>query len=152
MSILSGFVSLGPWGWLTAAAVLLIAEIVVPGIFLLWLGIAALLVGLISFLVDWGWQLQLIAFAVFSVVAIPLWRRLARETPTDRPFLNRRLEALVGRVFTLEKPIVDGAGTITVDDTVWRVTGPDAPAGSRVTVAAVDGVTIRVERAERPEG
>ncbi|NVO14117.1 MAG: NfeD family protein [Rhodoplanes sp.] len=146
MSILS---ALGPWGWLTAAAVLLIAEIMVPGIFLLWLGIAALIVGLVSFVIAWGWQLQWLAFALISLAAIPLWRRLARAGQTsDQPFLNRRIEAMVGRIFTLERPIVGGAGTIAVDDTIWRVTGSDAPAGSRIKVTHVDGATVHVERVD----
>ncbi|MDQ0354779.1 membrane protein implicated in regulation of membrane protease activity [Rhodoplanes tepidamans] len=150
MSMLSSLgASWGAWGWLTAAAVLLIAEIVVPGIFLLWLGIAALIVGLVSFVIDWSWQLQWLAFALISLAAIPLWRKLARVGETsDRPFLNRRLEEMVGRVFTLERPIVGGAGTIAVDDTVWRITGADAPAGTRIRIARVDGATIHVERAE----
>lgn len=150
MSFLSSLgASLGAWGWLTAAAVLLIAEIVVPGIFLLWLGIAALIVGLVSFVIGWSWQIQWLAFALISLAAIPLWRKLARVGETsDRPFLNRRLEEMVGRVFTLERPIVGGAGTIAMDDTVWRITGADAPAGTRVRIARVDGATIHVERAE----
>jgi hypothetical protein len=116
---------------------------------MLWLGLAAFLVGLISFFVDWSWQYQLVAFAAFAIAAIPLWRRLGShaKAPTDQPFLNRRADAFVGRVFTLEKPIVGGNGTISVGDTVWRITGPDRPSGSRVKVAAVDGATLRVEPA-----
>ena len=57
--------------------------------------------------------------------------------------LNRRTEALVGRVFTLEKPIVDGIGTVRIDDTIWRVRGPDCPAGSRVKVTQADGAQPR---------
>jgi hypothetical protein len=67
--------------------------------------------------------------------------------PSDQPFLNRRAEAFVGRVFTLEKPIVDGTGTVGIDDTVWRVSGPDTPAGSRVKVIRVDGAALYVEPA-----
>jgi inner membrane protein len=138
--------SLGTWNWFIAGGLLLILEVLAPGVFMLWLGLAALLVGLISLAVDWTWQAQFIAFAAFAVAAIPLWRRLARsvEAPTDQPFLNRRAEALVGRVFTLEKPIVDGAGTLRIDDSFWRITGADSPAGSRVKIARVDGGALHV--------
>ena len=139
--------SLGVWAWFIAGALLLVAEVLAPGVFMLWLGVAALLVGVISLFVDWTWQAQFIAFAIFSFAAIPLWRRLATRdgAATDQPFLNRRAEALVGRIFTLEKPIIDGSGTMRIDDTVWRITGADVPAGSRVKVAQVDGTALRVE-------
>src|SRR5215471_14952390 len=113
------FTALGFWDWFIAGGLLLVLEVLAPGVFMLWLGVAALLVGAISLYVDWSWQAQFIAFAVFSVAAIPLWLRLAKRmgAKTDQPFLNRRADALVGRVFTLEKPIVDGSGTINVGDT-----------------------------------
>ena len=149
MNVMSWMVSLGYWNWFIAAVVLFLIEIVAPGSFMMWLGIAALLVGLISLVVDWSWQAQLIAFAVFAVAAIPAWRHFARkvESPVDRPFLNRRAEGYVGRVFTLDKPIVDGVGTIRIDDTVWRVSGPDCPAGSRVKIARAEGADLKVEAA-----
>jgi inner membrane protein len=86
-------------------------------------------------------------FAIFATAAVPLWRRLARPrtvSDADSPFLNKRADALVGRVFTLEKPIVDGAGTVRIDDTIWRVAGPDAPAGSRVRIVQADGARLTV--------
>jgi inner membrane protein len=139
--------SLGIWDWFIAGGLLLVLEVLAPGVFMLWLGLAALLVGVISLFVEWSWQLQFIAFAAFAVAAIPLWRRLARrvEAATDQPFLNRRNEGFVGRIFTLEKPIVDGTGTMGIDDTVWRITGADIPAGSRVKVTRVDGTALHVE-------
>jgi membrane protein implicated in regulation of membrane protease activity len=141
--------SLGFWDWFILAAVLLLLEVMAPGTFMLWLGLSAFLVGLISFAIDWTWQYQCVAFAVFAIAAIPLWRRIGAraKAPTDQPFLNRRADAFIGRVFTLEKPIVDGSGTIGIGDTVWRVSGPDCPAGSRIKVAAVDGAMLRVEPA-----
>jgi membrane protein implicated in regulation of membrane protease activity len=141
--------TLGFWDWFIAAAVLLLLEIMAPGTFMLWLGLSALLVGLISLGIDWSWQYQFLAFAAFAMAAIPLWRRVGARarTPTDQPFLNRRADAFIGRVFTLEKPIVGGNGTIGIGDTVWRISGPDCPSGSRVKVAAVDGATLRVEPA-----
>ena len=88
---------------------------VLPGVFLFWLGLAALLVGLLSFVIAPSWQLQLLMFAVFAAAAVPLWRRVARSNSgvsNSNPFLNKRAEAMIGRVFTLEKPIVDVAGTL----------------------------------------
>jgi len=145
--MLTLFAALGFWDWFIAGALLLVLEVLAPGVFMLWLGLAAMLVGAISIFVDWSWQAQFIAFAVFSVAAIPLWLRVSRQvgTVTDQPFLNRRAEALVGRIFTLERPIVDGSGTMPVDDTVWRITGADVPAGSRVRVVRVDGTALHVE-------
>ena len=140
-------VKLGAWNWLIVGLVLMALELLAPGVFLLWLGLAALLVGVISLIVDWVWQVQVIAFAAFSVAAVPLWRRVAQQNVAnpESEFLNRRSDALVGRVFTLEKPIVDGSGTVRIDDTVWRVSGPDCPAGSRVKVVHADGASLKVE-------
>ena len=148
-SLLTWILSLGAWNWFILAAVLFLLEILAPGTFMLWLGLSAILVGAISIAVVWSWQSQLIAFAVFALAAIPAWRHFARkvEQPGDRPFLNRRAEGYVGREFTLEKPIVNGMGTIHIDDTIWRVSGPDCPAGSRVKIAQAEGANLRVEAA-----
>ena len=145
--MLEWIVSLGSWNWFILAALLLLIEILAPGMFMLWLGLSAILVGIISSAVVWSWQAQLIAFAVFAIAAVPAWRHFARkvEKPADSPFLNRRAEGYVGREFTLDKPIVGGVGTIRIDDTVWRVTGPDVPAGSRVRIARAEGAALMVE-------
>jgi membrane protein implicated in regulation of membrane protease activity len=142
-------VKIGSWNWLIVGLVLMVLELIAPGVFLLWLGLAALLVGVITLFVDWIWQVQVIAFAAFSLAAVPLWRRVATQSGpnADTTFLNRRSDALVGRIFTLDKPIMDGSGTVRVDDTVWRVSGPDCPAGSRVKVVRSDGASLQVEAA-----
>jgi len=140
--------TLGTWNWLIFGFILMALELMAPGVFLFWLGLAALLVGLLSFGVHPPWQAQILMFAVFAAAAVPLWRRLARGGPSEAsPFLNRRADALVGRVFTLEKPIIDGWGTVRIDDTVWRIAGPDTPAGSQVRVVQVDGADITVAAA-----
>ena len=141
--------SLTVWHWLIAAAVFFVLELIAPGAFMLWLGISAMLVGIISFFVAWPWQYQLVAFAIFSLASIPLWRRFAGrvEKPVDQPFLNRRADAFVGREFTLEKPIVAGNGTVRIDDSIWRLAGPDMAAGSRVKVVRADSATLVVEAA-----
>ena len=147
--MIATMVSLGEWNWFIVAAILLVLELIVPGVFMLWLGIAAVLVGILAMLVEWSWPAQIISFAVLSIASIPLWRHFASkvEKSSDRPFLNRRADGYVGRVFTLDKPIVDGIGTIRIDDSVWRVMGPDCPAGSRVKIAQADGANLIVEPA-----
>jgi hypothetical protein len=144
------FVTLGTWNWLVFGIILMMLEIVVPGVFLFWLGLAALLVGLLSFVIHPSWEAQLLMFAVFAAAAVPLWRRLARSNNSpsqSNPFLNKRADALIGRVFTLEKPIIDGCGTVRIDDTVWRVAGPDTPAGNRVRIVQADGASLTVAAA-----
>ena len=147
--LINSFVALGPWAWIIAGVILLAIELAVPGAFMMWLGIAAALVGAISLVVNWSWQWQCVAFAAFAIASIPLFRRFAlkAEPQSEAPLLNRRTEALIGRVFTLEKPIVDGAGTVRIDDTIWRVRGPECPAGSRVKVTQADGANLAVEPA-----
>jgi membrane protein implicated in regulation of membrane protease activity len=147
--IISTLASLGPWVWIIAGAILLALELAVPGAFMMWLGIAATLVGAVSFVATWSWQWQCVAFAVFALASVPLWRRFARQVApaSEAPMFNRRIEALVGRIFTLEKPIVDGTGTVRIDDTIWRVHGSDRGAGSRVKVTRVDGASLTVEAA-----
>ena len=144
------FATLGTWNWLIFGVIMMALELLAPGVFLLWLGLAALLVGLLSFAFNPSWQLQILMFAIFAAAAVPLWRRVARSNSTvsaSNPFLNKRADALVGRVFTLEKPIIDGAGTVRIDDTIWRVRGPDRPAGSRVKITQADGANLAVEPA-----
>jgi membrane protein implicated in regulation of membrane protease activity len=146
--MVDSIISLGHWNWFIAAAVFLLIEVLAPGIFMLWLGLAALLVGIISIGVVWPWQAQFIAFAVFALVSVPAWRHFTSNRETaDSPFLNRRADTYVGRVFTLERPIVDGVGAVRIDDTVWRMRGPDCPAGSRVRIARADGPCLLVEAA-----
>jgi membrane protein implicated in regulation of membrane protease activity len=144
------FSTLGTWNWLIFGFILMALELAAPGVFLFWFGLAAILVGLLSFAVHPSWQAQLLMFAVLALAAVPVWLKLARSrgrVGASNAFLNRRAAALVGRVFTLEKPIVDGSGTVRIDDTIWRVAGPDAPAGSRVKVVQVDGANLTVATA-----
>jgi len=143
--------SLGAWSWIILGGILLAVELIAPGTFILWLGVSAILVGLISFVIDWNWQEQGVVFVILAVASLVMWWRLIRpakrdEDASDQPFLNRRAQGFVGREFTLEKPIVDGAGTVRMGDTIWRVTGPDCAAGSRVRIARAEGATLFVER------
>ena len=140
------FETLGHWNWLIFGFIMMALEVAVPGVFLFWLGLAAILVGLLLFVVHLSWQAQFVMFAIFAAAAVPVWRHLARGSTraSASPFLNKRTEALLGREFTLEKPIIDGHGTVRIGDTVWRVAGPDTPAGTRVKVVHVDGANLTV--------
>ncbi len=145
--LLDYIATLGNWNWLILAGIFFVLELMVPGAFMLWLGISAMLVGLIGFVVSWAWQFQLVAFAVFALASIPLWRRYAGSTEDtkDQPFLNRRADGFVGREFTLDKPIVAGNGTVKIDDTIWRLSGPDMAGGTRVKVVRADAALLVVE-------
>lgn len=138
------------WHWWIIATALVVAELLMPGIYLMWLGIAAAITGLLAFVTGFGWQGQVLVFALLSVASAFLGRVVyTRSTgPTDHPTLNRRAEQYVGRVFTLDQPIVNGRGRLKVADTTWKIVGTDAPAGSRVRVSAADGVVLQVEKAE----
>lgn len=143
-------VALGPWAWLIAGLILIGLETLVPGVFFFWLGIAAILTGVADWLFGLSWQHNLLGFAVLSVASVLMGRWLTKradERVEDNPMLNRRGDALVGRVFPLDRPIVSGEGRIRVDDTVWRVIGPDMAAGASVRVIRVEGTALIVEAA-----
>jgi membrane protein implicated in regulation of membrane protease activity len=144
---------LGPWGWWALGLLLLAAEVVAPGMFLVWIGIAAILTGAVSLLLweasFWVWQVQLVCFALLSVLAVFAGRRLMARTAetSDEPLLNQRGARLIGRTAVLEKPIAEGRGRIRLDDTTWTVSGPDLPAGTRVKVTGSNGGQLTVESA-----
>ncbi len=143
-------ISLGGWNWVIFGFVLLAIEILAPGFFFLWLGIAALIIGTSTLLIAWPWQMQIIGFAVLSVASALVGKKMlgyADDAPSEDPHLNKRGARLEGRTFVLSEAIDQGTGRIKVDDSVWRVSGPDAPAGATVRVTGVDGTTLTVDLA-----
>lgn len=143
---------IGPWNWMILGAVLLSLEVLSPGVYLLWLGIAAILTGTLSLQLwgaaFWSWQAQVLVFLVLSLVTVMAVRRLFPATgagDTDQPLLNQRDRQLVGRTAMLAEPIAEGRGRVRLEDTLWRVTGPDLPAGSRVRVVAAENGELKVE-------
>src|SRR5713101_183158 len=84
------FSTLGTWNWLIFGIVLMALELLAPGVFLFWLGLAALLVGLLSFAIHPSWQMQLLMFAIFAAAAVPLWRRLGHGADRRYDLARRR--------------------------------------------------------------
>ncbi|MFD1790709.1 NfeD family protein [Ochrobactrum teleogrylli] len=142
---------LGIWSWLVFGLALLILEILAPGIFFIWFGLAALVTGGVAFLLSpttiFGWQAQAVVFLVLAVAFALAGRRFfgSKSENLDEPLLNRRGEQLVGQRTTLTEPINNGRGRIRINDTTWRVKGPDLPAGTEVRVVAFDAVTLEIE-------
>jgi inner membrane protein len=135
------------WHWWVLGILLLAVEMMIPGAIFLWMGIAAGAVGvLLLFLPDLSFKVQLGAFAVLAIVAVALARVYLRRNPltTDQPVLNRRAAQYVGRVLTLTEPIVNGMGSVRVDDSTWRIQGPDSPIGTVVEIVQADGPILLV--------
>ncbi len=135
------------WNWWLLGVALMAIESIAPGFFFLWMGIAAILVGLVLTIVpSLDWTYQVLLFAVLSVASIIAWQLRLRgnPTPTKDPLLNRRGYQYVGRTFTLEEPVVNGYGKIRVDDSTWKVAmDQDYPAGTRLRIVGVDGVILK---------
>ena len=141
---------LGPWSWVIAGLVLLGLEIAAPGNVFVWFGIAALITGGLALFTDFGWQVDALVFGVLAVILVIAGRRyFARaEAPSEQPFLNQRADGLVGGVYTLAEPIIGGHGRIRVDDSNWRITGPDLPSGTKIRVVSADGAVLGVVKAD----
>ncbi len=148
------FSELGPWNWMVLGFALLAAEIIIPGVFLLWIGIAAILVGALSLQFwtysFWVWQAQVLVFLVLAIASAYVGKKImnATESESDEPLLNKRGEQLVGRTATLLEPISEGIGRVRIGDTTWRVSGPEMPEGTRVKIDSAKCGDLVVERDE----
>jgi membrane protein implicated in regulation of membrane protease activity len=138
---------IGAWAWWVGGLLLLGMEVLLPGTFFLWFGVAAIITGTIALIFDLVWQVQVVIFIVLAAILVLGGRRYFARRRTLQPEsgLNDRSATLVGNVYVLHQPIVDGVGRIRVGDSNWRVSGPDLPSGTRVRVVAADGASLRVE-------
>lgn len=137
------------WWWMVLALLLGIAEIVVPGVFLIWIGSAALVTGLLSLLLGLPAPAEFVVFATGSIGSIWIGRRWLREHPitTEDPMLNDRAARLVGRQVIVTQAIAGGEGKVKVGDGEWLASGPDMPAGAQARVTGAAGARLTVEPA-----
>ncbi len=138
------------WYWWALAAVLLVFEMLLPGVVFLFLAIGAAAAGFALLVVsDLSLEFQLVLFAVVAVAsAVGLRTTLRRiQNQTAATNLNARGQSLVGKTFVLDQPILAGRGRVTLGDGSWIVTGPDMIAGAKVRVTSIDGTELKVEPA-----
>ena len=138
------------WHWWLLGLVLVVVEMVAPGFFLLWIGLAAGVTGLILFIVpSLAWEVQFVLFGVLALASVTAARYYLRRNPigTQDATLNRRGSQYIGHTFNLDEAIVNGVGKVKVADGWWRAEGPDLPAGERVKVIGVNGNMLTVEKA-----
>ena len=138
------------WHWLALGGILGVLEILAPGFVLIWLGLAAIMVGLVLLAwQDMAFSYQLLAYAGFSILTVLIWFYWLRRNPveSDRPTLNRRAEQLIGRRAPVVEAIVNGRGRVKLGDGTWSVTGPDLPAGHMVEIVGSEGALLQVKAA-----
>ena len=139
------------WHWLTIGLIFFALEVFAPGAILMWFGFAGLMIGGLAWLFpDITPELQVVLFAIFSLLSIFLWRTyrpLSSEPISPDPDLNNRLSTYIGHRYTLEKPIIDGRGRLKIGDATWTITGPDLEAGMQVEIVEVKGISFVVVEA-----
>jgi membrane protein implicated in regulation of membrane protease activity len=135
------------WLWMIGGVVLLIAEIIAPGFFLVFIGAAALATGVFTLLFDLGMAGQLALFALYALLAVMVGRRFYANADIDSsdPLLNDRSGQLVGKVVAVVSAIDDHGGRVRVGDSEWNARGGPAAPGDRVRITGVDGNCLRVE-------
>ncbi|MDQ4419730.1 NfeD family protein [Sphingobium sp. DEHP117] len=136
-----------PWWWLALAVLLAIAEIITPGVFLIFVAGAAAITGVLAMIVTIPPAVQFVIFAGLSLACVALGRRwyAGHADETQDPLLNDRAARLIGRTVTVVEPIVNGEGRVRVDDGTWSAAGPDAVVGTRLTIVAVNGPRLTVD-------
>ena len=141
----------GPWLWFIIAGLLLIGELLSPGVFLMWLAGAAALTGLADLMFHMGWAGEVMTFGVVALVTVfASWKHVtSRWSPkSDQPHLNQRINAYVGRTVVLDQAIINGSGKVRIEDALWDVDGDDAPAGTRVKLTGVNGLRLVASKVE----
>ena len=136
------------WLWLIGGVVLLIAELIAPGFFLIFIGAAAIATGIATLLIGLPLALQMAVFAVLAVLSVRVGGRRAYATRYDYsadPLLNDRAGRLLGKVVVVVQPVDAHGGRVRVGDSEWSARGGPAATGERVRIVDVDGNCLKVE-------
>lgn len=140
---------MNPWHWLVFGLVLLLLELLGTAGYLLWLGISAIAVSILTFLLPISWSLQWVSFAVISLFTTWLWWRYQhKQDKKDDKLrtLNQRNEQLIGQTTILQEALVSGSGRVNLGDTTWAVRcNEDLPAGTKIVVIDVEGIILVVK-------
>jgi membrane protein implicated in regulation of membrane protease activity len=134
------------WHWIVLAVALAAVEAVAAGVFAIWFAASAAVIGLLLVVVPLPWQWQIIGFAVLGGVALLAYRSYRKKNPEtyEQPNLNQRGVQYVGSELVLVEAIEQGQGRARLGDGVWKVEGPELPAGARVRVIGVRGAILTV--------
>jgi len=135
------------WAWLALGLALAVAEIAIPGFFLIWLAGAAVITGALSWVLPIGLELQIVSFAVLALIAVFAGRRYFAAHPVVAadPLMNDRGGRLVGETVLVTSAIAGGTGRVKHGDSEWLAKGPDAEPGTRMRVSGHDGAVLLVE-------
>jgi len=135
------------WWWLLIAAFLCLGELIIPGVFLIWVAIAAGFTAAITYFVPMSTPVQIILFAILCVVSTLSGKRWYAQTPSPSqdPLLNDKAARLLGKTVTVAEALKNGEGRVKVGDSVWSAAGPDLAVGKAAKVVAVEGNVLRVE-------
>lgn len=135
------------YAWLALGLVLAVAEMAIPGVFLIWMAGAALVTGLVAWVTPVGLPLQIVLFAVLSILAVFTGRRYIAMHPVESadPKMNDRGARVVGETVVVTQAMEGGQGRVRLGDSEWLAKGEDAPVGTRLRVAGHDGVVLIVE-------
>ncbi|NJM50388.1 MAG: NfeD family protein [Sphingomonadales bacterium] len=148
MNAIEAFLGLeGQWLWFILAAILAIVEIIVPGIFLVFIAIAAALTGFATLILDFNVPAQLIFFAISSLVCVyggKHWYN-QQDIESSDPMLNDRSARMVGKIVTIVEAVDANGGRVRVGDGEWPARGPKLKVGEKARIAAVVGGVVEVE-------
>lgn len=135
------------WAWLALGLILAVAEMAIPGVFLIWLAGAALVTGALAWALPLSLALQIVVFAALAIVAVFSGKRYLRANPvvSADPLMNDRGGRLVGEVVVVTNVIESGSGRVKYGDSEWLAKGPDAEPGTRMRVSGHDGTVLLVE-------